>query len=131
MLDRADLYLAKALESLTGAESELANGRYNNSANRAYYACYQAAVAALLHEGMQPTGDRWTHEVVPGLFDGVLVNRRKLYGSDLRGALDRHHVLRLRADYGSQLVSEVEMTRMLRRTRGFVAAVQARRGGPR
>src|SRR4051794_34933539 len=76
MLDRADILMAKAQESLTGAESELANGRYNNSANRAYYACYQAAVAALLHEGMQPAGDRWTHEVVPGLFDGVLINRR-------------------------------------------------------
>jgi len=131
MLDRADIYLTKAQESLTGAESELTNGRYNNSANRAYYACYQAAVAALLGEGMQPSGDRWTHEVVPGLFDGVLINRRKLYASDLRGALDRHHILRLRADYGIQLVNEVEMTRMLRRTRAFVAAVQVRRGGSR
>lgn len=32
-------FLAKALESLQGAESELANKRYNNAANRAYYAC--------------------------------------------------------------------------------------------
>ena len=63
MLDRADLYLAKAVESLTGAESELANGRYNNSANRAYYVCFQAAIAALTYEGIEPSGDRWSHEV--------------------------------------------------------------------
>src|SRR5205823_6359850 len=41
----------KALESLAGAESELANGRYNNAANRAYYACFQAAIAALQRAG--------------------------------------------------------------------------------
>ena len=41
-----EIYLAKALESLEGAESELANRRYNNCANRCYYASFQAAVAA-------------------------------------------------------------------------------------
>src|SRR5256885_9742308 len=39
--------LAKAEESLVGAASELAHGRYNNSVNRAYYACFQAAIAVL------------------------------------------------------------------------------------
>ena len=50
MSERANsaIYLAKAEESLTGAESEYANRRYQNCANRAYDACYQAAVAALL-----------------------------------------------------------------------------------
>lgn len=32
-----NIYLAKALEALAGAESELVNHRYNNVANRAYY----------------------------------------------------------------------------------------------
>lgn len=70
MLDRADLFLAKALESLTGAESKLANGRYNNSANRAYYACYQAAVAALCRAGVRPPGggDEWSHSFVAAQF---------------------------------------------------------------
>jgi uncharacterized protein (UPF0332 family) len=131
MIDRAAVFMAKALECLAGAESELAHGRYNNSANRAYYACFQAAVAALTHEGIHPAGDRWSHEAVPGQFDGILINRRRRYASELRGVLDRHHILRLRADYGAQLVTEVEMTRMVRRTRGFVEAVQARGGGAR
>ena len=43
-----DLYTDKAQESLAGAESEFANGRYNNCANRCYYACFQTAIAALL-----------------------------------------------------------------------------------
>jgi uncharacterized protein (UPF0332 family) len=41
-----EAYLVKSAESLAGAESEYANGRFNNSANRAYYACFHAAVAA-------------------------------------------------------------------------------------
>lgn len=40
------LYLARAEESLLGAESECAQGRANNAAHRCYYACFQAAIAA-------------------------------------------------------------------------------------
>jgi uncharacterized protein (UPF0332 family) len=46
------VYLAKAEESLLGAVSELDQGRYNNSVNRSYYACFHAAVAALQHAGL-------------------------------------------------------------------------------
>ena len=42
------IFLDKAAESFAGAESELANGRFNNCANRCYYACFQAAIVALL-----------------------------------------------------------------------------------
>ena len=48
-MSEPSVYLAKAEESLLGAASELAQGRYNNSVNRAYYACFQAAIAALQH----------------------------------------------------------------------------------
>jgi len=51
MSELSQLYLIKAEESLLGAESEFTHGRrYNNVANRCYYACFQAAVAAL-HSG--------------------------------------------------------------------------------
>ena len=62
MDDEAAVYQAKAEESLAGAEVEFASGRYNNSANRAYYACFQAAVAALIRAGVRPTGGgEWSH----------------------------------------------------------------------
>lgn len=47
-------YLDKAIESLAGAESEYANKRYNNCANRCYYAMFQAAIAALIAAGIRP-----------------------------------------------------------------------------
>lgn len=47
-------YLSKARESLETAESEYVNRRYNSCANRCYYACFQAAIAALLRAGVRP-----------------------------------------------------------------------------
>ena len=51
-----DTYREKADESLAGAVSEFANGRYNNCANRCYYSCFLAAVHALVTAGIRP---RW------------------------------------------------------------------------
>src|SRR5215831_8795083 len=61
------IYLIKATESLQTAESEFANGRYNSCANRCYYACFQAAIAALLSDGIRSSG-QWSHEFVQGGF---------------------------------------------------------------
>lgn len=70
--NRVVIYLTKAVESLAGAESEFANGRYNNCANRCYYACFQAAVAALFAAGLTPQGTRtvWSHDVLAGALCG-------------------------------------------------------------
>jgi hypothetical protein len=59
-------YLARAQESLAGAESELAHRRFNRSARGAYYACFQAAIAALLAEGIFPQNPAglWGHDHV-------------------------------------------------------------------
>ena len=55
--------LAGATESLLTAESEFVNGRYNSCANRCYYGCFQAAIAALLRDGIRARG-QWSHEFV-------------------------------------------------------------------
>src|SRR5713101_5426823 len=125
----ATLYLAKAEESLAGAESEFANGRYNNCANRCYYACFQAAIAALLRAAIAPTSGRgqWGDDFVQGEFVGLLVNRRKLYPAELRDTLALNLKVRQAADYGLDQVTETQASRALRRTHRFVAAVE--RGG--
>lgn len=123
--DEAFLYLAKAEESLAGAESELVNGRYNNCANRCYYACFQAAIAALITAGIRPDGRQWSHEFVDGQFSGQLVNRRKLYPADLRDVLTSLLELRQIADYRSSYVSQTRVSRALRRARLLIDTVQA------
>jgi uncharacterized protein (UPF0332 family) len=121
------IYLAKAAESLQTAESEFANGRYNSCANRCYYACFQAAIAALLREGIRPRG-QWSHEFVQAQLVGVLINQRKLYDRELRRVLADNQILRDQADYRAELVSATQASRALRRSRLFVAAIQQRGG---
>jgi uncharacterized protein (UPF0332 family) len=125
MIARGDLFLGKSRESLAGAESEFAQGRYNNCANRCYYACFQAAIAALRRAGVRPPGasGEWSHAFVPAQFDGVLIGRRKLYPADLRTALARNYALRQTADYEDDLVTQTAASRALRRTRSFVQAI--------
>src|SRR3954466_16056405 len=99
MADAADLYLEKARLSLAGAQSELEQRRFDNAANRAYYACFQAAVAALMKEGVRPKGAVWEHAFVQTRFVGDLVNRRKRYPPDLRDTLNATMQQRHKADY--------------------------------
>lgn len=131
MIDLADLYFAKAEESLAGAESEFINGRYDNCANRSYYACFQAAICALMRVGVTPSGaqDAWAHTYVQARFVGDLINRRKLYPADLRDVLSRTLFVRQVADYKEQPVSEAQASRVARHARRFVEAIQA--GGGR
>src|SRR6266513_2076176 len=133
MIDTSPIYLAKAAESLAGAESEFANKRYNNCANRCYYACFQAAIHALMRAGIRPRGERsqWSHAFVPAQFDGELTNRRKLYPSELRGVLGWNYALRESGDYRAHLVTQAEATGSLRLTRRFVQAIQQGGGDSR
>jgi uncharacterized protein (UPF0332 family) len=122
MDDDARVYLDKAAESLKSAESELDNGRYNSCANRCYYACFQAAIAALMREGIQPRG-RWTHEAVQTQFTGQLINRRKRFNADLGSILSDNQTLRVEADYRPKHVTSTQAGRALRNARIFVEAV--------
>jgi uncharacterized protein (UPF0332 family) len=121
------IYLTKAYESLLTAESEFANGRYNSCANRTYYACFQAAIAAILTEGIRPAG-QWNHQFVQAQFVGVLINKRKRYESELRRVLADNQSLRDKADYRPEFVTAIQASRALRRTRQFVSAIRKRGG---
>lgn len=124
-------FLAKALESLETAESEYVNRRYNSCANRCYYACFQAAIAALIRAGFgpRPASGQWRHEFVQAAFAGHLINRRKLYPATLGEALSHNHMLRQTADYAPKPVTPKQADRALRRAREFVRAVQRQQEG--
>ena len=121
------IYVAKATESLLSAESEFVNGRYNSCANRCYYACFLAAIAALLREGIRPAG-QWSHAFVQAQFVGVLINQRQRYDPQLRRVLADNQSLRDKADYRPELVTATQASRALRRSRLFVTAVRQRGG---
>jgi uncharacterized protein (UPF0332 family) len=129
VIERGDVFLEKAEESLAGAESEFAGGRYNNCANRCYYASFQAAISALSRAGIAPPGSRgyWGHDFVLAQFGSQLINRRKVFPTELRGTLEQNFRLRETADYERGHVSEVRASRAVQRTQIFVAAVQRQR----
>jgi uncharacterized protein (UPF0332 family) len=121
------IYVAKATESLLTAESEFSNGRYNSCANRCYYVCFQAAIAALLRKGIRPR-EQWSHKFVQAQFVGVLINQRKRYDPELRRVLSDNQSLRDQADYRPELVTATQAGRALRRSRMFITAVRQRGG---
>ncbi len=127
-VEDAPAFVAKAQESLAAARSELATDRYNVCASRCYYACFQAAVAALMLAGIEPPPqDRvWSHGAVQSLFAGLLIDRRKRYPAALRSTLPRLASLRERADYDASPVSGVQAARAVSRAAEFVGAVMAR-----
>src|SRR5262245_29924667 len=119
-------YLSKARESLASAEVDYAAGRYNSCANRAYYACFQAAVAALLAEGLRPANPRgeWSHEFVQSQFNGLLIGRRKRYPLTLRRILRDTIEVREKADYTPAAVSARVAERVLRAAQSFVRTIE-------
>lgn len=131
MNEARQVFLLKAEENLSGAESEFANDRYNNCANRCYYACFQEAIAALMQEGIRPSGEQWSHAFVQGQFVGKLVNRRKRYAAALRDVLARTLILRQTADYEPDQVTKLRASRAPRRTREFLEAIRKRAGDTR
>jgi uncharacterized protein (UPF0332 family) len=117
-------YLDKAVESPAGAKSEFANGRFNNCANRCYYACFQAAIAALMSAGIRPRRGQWSHEFVPSQFNGVLINRRHVYPAELRDVLGRTYILRQKADYAEDVISRNDADRALQRAQSYLRAIE-------
>jgi uncharacterized protein (UPF0332 family) len=129
MVDESDIeaFWLKAEENLAAAEFDVAGHRYNTSASRCYYACFLAAVAALIEAGVRPPGGQreWGHQFVQAQFAGQLIGRRKLYPAALRDVLPRLLALRRIADYDTAPVSSVRAERALRNAQGFVATLRS------
>jgi uncharacterized protein (UPF0332 family) len=120
-MDEEEVHVIKARECLAGAASELAFGRFNNAANRAYYACFHAAIVALLRAGVSRR--IWSHKEVPALFAGILIGQRKLYPAGLRRMLYDAWEVRQVADYSLSQVSRSVARGIIRDTTRFVQRV--------
>ena len=123
MTPDAEAYLRKARESLASAEADFEAGRFNSAANRAYYASFQAAVAALTEQGVGPRGASWDHKFVISEFSGKLVRRRKIMPARFRGVLDSLLTARLFADYRADGIGRGTARRAVAEARRLVAEV--------
>jgi uncharacterized protein (UPF0332 family) len=89
-------FLERARENIDAAEILLNAERYNASANRAYYAAFHAAIAALFHFGHPPEID---HKPVQAAFNSFLIKQRKLFPSEMKSDLLEMLDVRGDADY--------------------------------
>ncbi len=125
MSEIGNAFFTRAQECLAGAVSEIANERYNNPANRSYYACFHAAIFALSRAKIRPAGDKsqWTHEIVQSQFTATLINRPNSYPAGLQDTFLHLTRLRIAADYEHTPVTATQAARALRRARIVVATI--------
>jgi uncharacterized protein (UPF0332 family) len=108
-------FFRKAEKNLAAAEICFENNLYDAAANRAYYAVFQAAVAALAHYGIQKK--RLDHEWAQAQFNGKLVKRRKVFPGKLKSYLPDMQALRDLADYKTDSVSKKDASRQNEKAR--------------
>ncbi len=115
-------FLAKATENIAVAEWSYENGHYNASANRAYYAAFQAAIAALANAGIIQNS-RVSHSAAQSLFAAELIRRRKLYPSHLKSYLPDLQRVRDDADYKLQSVPKKKASLQFKQAKEFVELI--------
>jgi len=113
--------LLRARQAVQSAKTLLSTGDFNGAVNRAYYAMFYAAQAALAHRGVEATTSK--HGIVVGRFGQHLVKTRSLPRS-LGTSLNQMLELRQKADYGGTGVTPVDAERGLSQAEAFVAAVE-------
>ena len=124
----ARVFLEKARESLASAEDDLAKGRFNACARNGYYAAFQAAISALITEGIRPAR-RWEHSFVQAEFQGRLIYRRRVYPAGFRRMLTDGFETRSRADYSPMAIPGREAAKGLQNARDIVELVGERVSG--
>jgi uncharacterized protein (UPF0332 family) len=113
-------FILRAKENLAVAEVAFAAGQYNACANRAYYAAFHAAIAALMHFGHPPNID---HAPVRADFSKYLINERKVFPSKMTNELKEIMNIRGKADYSEAGIGKQLATAQLKRATIFVHLV--------
>lgn len=120
-----DALMAKADTACSSARALLDLGDVDGAANRAYYAMFDAARAALLASGVpvEPDIGR-THSGLIGAFGNFLVKNGPV-PKDMGRLLNRAHEIRQAADYNGDSVEPADAKEMVEQAETFVTAMRA------
>jgi uncharacterized protein (UPF0332 family) len=114
-------FLQKAQENLEDTQVALAQGRFNAAANRAYYAGFQAAIAALAAEEIRHPKN--PHEWVQAQFSERLIKRKKLYPTKFSSYLLDMQAVRDDADYKVIMTSKKTAKQQVTSSEEFVSFI--------
>jgi uncharacterized protein (UPF0332 family) len=117
-------FFEKSEENLKASQICFENGLYNASANRAYYAIFQAAVVALAERGLKSEQEFIGHDWVQSTFIRELIHRRKVYANKFKSYLIDTQNVRNRADYKREHISQKIASRQLAKAKEFVEAIK-------
>jgi uncharacterized protein (UPF0332 family) len=119
-----DALMAKADTACSSARALLDLGDVDGAANRAYYAMFDAARAALLASGasVEPDIGR-THSGLIRAFGNFLVKNGPV-SREVGRLLNRAHEIRLVADYNGNSVEPADAKEMVEQAEIFVATMQ-------
>ena len=116
-------YLAKAERALASARLLLADDDREGACNRAYYAMFDAAHAALLHQGaLANPAETRTHGGLIAAFSMHLV-KTGILPADLGRTLNRVERIRLLADYTGEEIDRDRATWAVEQAATFVQAI--------
>jgi uncharacterized protein (UPF0332 family) len=118
-------FFTKAQSNLEAAERDYAHRAFDPCVSRAYFAAFQAAIAALLAlTDYHRRGQYWDHGEVAAEFTRRLIRQRKVFASDLASILDDVKTRRHQADYSTFAMSDKIAQRVLDRAKRLVARVE-------
>ena len=118
-------YMRKSEQALSSARQLLATGDADGACNRAYYAMFDAAHAALLAANVETAANSTkTHRGLISAFGQHLVLGGHV-ASELGSSLNKVERLRLLADYTGDPVSDEDSAWAVEQSGIFVAAIRA------
>jgi uncharacterized protein (UPF0332 family) len=124
LMDKADRAAASATLLLDA-------GDFDGACNRAYYAMFDAARAALIGCGVPADqAVAKTHSGLIAAFGLHLVKTGRL-PADLGKALNRASEVRLAADYTGDVIDAAQARRVVEQAGAFIAAIRRELGRPR
>ena len=116
------VYLEKAQSSLRVAEMALTSGEYDSCVSRAYYATFQAEIAALIKlTDFRPP--QWGHDCVQAEFNRRLIHAQKIFPGGLRfihsDLIGRRHI----ADYEEKRIGRMTAERCVKKAKEMVIEI--------
>ncbi len=115
-------FLKKAAANLSVARYCYEHEYYDAAVNRAYYASFQAAIAALADKGL--THLKNDHKWVQANFNGVLIKRQKIYPSHLQSYMGDLLTFRNLSDYSVINLSKKVAREQLAHAEELVATIR-------
>ena len=112
--------LERANDTLLDVKLAIQNMRWNNAANRLYYACYYAAIALLLNDGYTAR----THSGIKALL-GLHYAKEEIINKELMKAYRKMFNLRQTGDYDDLAVlTENDILNLLAPAEQFIKTIE-------